>query len=194
MLQPSFLPDVSRSHFQQAQPSHLACWGGTETSGLPWSPCPAPARCPSPCSWQTGAGGSRDPFSGVLALFFIELHFLSILDQTATSSKSIIAGYFLSDYLMPEQSTGDRKLALEDKSYTIVHPFNTARISERTQLLSLQRRKLLGVHGPPTPPPICRAARAEEQGRRRKTQVSNSFIDFCCPQVILINYHFFFWK
>lgn len=151
MLQPSLLPNTSHSHFQQAQPGHPARRGGTETSGLPWSPCPAPARCPSLCSRQQGAGGNRDPFSGVLALFFIERHFLSMLDQTATSSKGVIAGYFLSDYLMPEQSAGARKLALENKSYAIVHLFNTARISERPQVVSLQRRRLLGVHGPPPP-------------------------------------------
>lgn len=120
--------------------------GGTETRGLPWS-C-----CSGLCSSWKRAGGSRDPFSGVLALFFMELHFLSVSDQTATSSEGVTAGYFLSDYLMPAQSTRARKLALENKSCATAQPLNTAHVGEGPQAVSLQPRRLLGCTATPHSP------------------------------------------
>lgn len=85
-------------------------------------------------------GGNRDPLSGALALFFSRLPLLSVSAQTATSSEGGTTGYFLSHYLMPEQSTRARKLALEKTSCTAEHPFNTAHIGEQTQAVSSQRR------------------------------------------------------
>lgn len=100
-----------------------------------------------------------------------------MLDQTATSSKGVIAGYFLSDYLMPEQSTRARNLALEKRSYATVRPFKAAAPVNAQRLCS-------GGGGRGAQPRPRR--RAGEQ-----TQVPNAALDFCCPQLTLTSYRLF---
>lgn len=136
------LPSSQTSPTQvQAQPVAQAA---EEEPRAAVCPVTLPSSLPSPCSPGKGAGGNRDPLSGALALFFSRLPLLSVSAQTATSSEGGTTGYFLSHYLMPEQSTRARKLALEKTSCTAEHPFNTARIGEQTQAVSSQRRGCRG--------------------------------------------------
>lgn len=170
-------------------PSHPTCRGGTETSSLPWSPCSAPARRPSLCSRQKGARGSWDPFSGVLAFF---LH-RAALPQYIRSDYHIIQSrhrrlFFLSHYLMPEQSTRTRKLALENKSHATEHPFNSAHIGEQTQVVSLHSSP-----NPPTPPSAGQHGlrnRVEGETQRFQTQLPISVV-LRSPSLTIT---FFFWK
>lgn len=82
------LPQALHSHLHKHSPS---TWPAGEDPNP--EPDPGPAH-------GTGWGG-WNPFSRVLDLFYMELHFLRI-----TSPKGITAGCFLSDCWMPEQSHG----------------------------------------------------------------------------------------
>lgn len=75
----------------QAQPQHLACRGGSKSSSLTLF---------QPCSPWKGLGRLKS----LLQFYFTRSCTSSVPELRLALPKGITAGYFWSDYLMPEQS------------------------------------------------------------------------------------------